>query len=171
MATASELTRAARERADKPPRDLEKLREYISHGAPGPHYYVILLGMHVFDLPRLLKSVQRGFPYQAFERFQKNTAWPYEGLIDWVQISHRTLTRRRQQGHLSSEESDRLLRASRLFAKTMELFEGDVDAAAEWLSKSQHALGGAVPVDVARTELGSREVESLIGRLEHGVYS
>jgi uncharacterized protein (DUF2384 family) len=35
----------------------------------------------------------------------------------------------------------------------------------------QPALGGETPIDVARTELGSREVENLAGRVEHGVYS
>jgi hypothetical protein len=33
------------------------------------------------------------------------------------------------------------------------------------------ALGGAVPLAVARTELGALEVERLIGRLEHGVFT
>jgi uncharacterized protein (DUF2384 family) len=32
-------------------------------------------------------------------------------------------------------------------------------------------LGGAVPLDVARTELGLREVETILDRLEQGVYS
>lgn len=171
MATTLEPIRTARETEEKLTRDLAKLRHFIAHGAPGPHYYVVLLGLQLFDLPRLLRSVEQGLAYQTFERFHKNTAWSYDALIDWVQISHRTLTRRRQQGRLSPEESDRLLRASRLFAKAIELFEGNPDAATEWLSTPQGALGGATPVDVARTELGSREVEGLIDRLEHGVYS
>jgi uncharacterized protein (DUF2384 family) len=35
----------------------------------------------------------------------------------------------------------------------------------------QPALGGATPIEVAQTELGSREIENLVGRIEHGVYS
>jgi putative toxin-antitoxin system antitoxin component (TIGR02293 family) len=171
MVTTLQPLHPLRETEEKVTPDVEKLRGFIAHGAPGPHYYVVLLGLRLFDLPRLLRSVEQGLSYQAFERFQRNTAWSYDDLIEWVQISHRTLTRRRQQGRLSPEESDRLLRASRLFAKAVELFEGNPDAATEWLSTPQPALGGAAPVDVARSELGGREVENLIDRLEHGVYS
>jgi uncharacterized protein (DUF2384 family) len=35
----------------------------------------------------------------------------------------------------------------------------------------QRALGGAVPVDIAKTEVGAREIENIIGRLEHGVFT
>jgi putative toxin-antitoxin system antitoxin component (TIGR02293 family) len=51
------------------------------------------------------------------------------------------------------------------------LFEGDRDAAVEWLTTPQTALGDRVPLDLARTEIGAREVERLVGRLDHGVFS
>jgi putative toxin-antitoxin system antitoxin component (TIGR02293 family) len=151
--------------------DVKKLRDFLAHGTPGPHYYVVLLGLQAFDLATIMRNVSRGLSYTALERFQRNTAWPHEQVIDWLQISPRTLTRRKQQGRLTPEESDRLLRASRIFAKAVELFEGDRNAAATWLVSPQHALGGALPVDFAKTDIGSREVEHLIDRLEHGVYS
>lgn len=151
--------------------DLKKLREFVLHGAPGPHYYAVLLGLQIYDVVRLMDRVERGFSYNALERFQRNIAWSYVDVLSWLQISQRTFTRRRKEGRLSPEESDRLLRASRIFAKAVELFEGDPDAAADWLSTSQHALGGAIPVDFAKTEIGAREVENLIERLEEGVFT
>jgi uncharacterized protein (DUF2384 family) len=51
------------------------------------------------------------------------------------------------------------------------LFKGERDAAVEWLTAAQPALAGAVPLDFARTDLGAQEVERLVGRLEHGVFS
>ena len=60
---------------------------------------------------------------------------------------------------------------SRVFARAIELFEGDDRAARRWLSAPQRALGGAVPLTLAKTEVGAREVERLVGRLEHGVFS
>jgi putative toxin-antitoxin system antitoxin component (TIGR02293 family) len=48
---------------------------------------------------------------------------------------------------------------------------GGIDEARQWLNSSQLGLGGAVPLDYAETELGAREVESLLGRIEYGVYS
>jgi putative toxin-antitoxin system antitoxin component (TIGR02293 family) len=64
-----------------------------------------------------------------------------------------------------------LLRTVRVFGKALMLFDGDVDAARTWLSTPAPALGDRTPEDVAATDLGAREVESLIGRLEHGVFS
>jgi putative toxin-antitoxin system antitoxin component (TIGR02293 family) len=58
-----------------------------------------------------------------------------------------------------------------LFGRTLELFEGDCDATTKWLTTSQAALGGGVPLDVARSEIGARQVERLVGRLEHGVFA
>jgi putative toxin-antitoxin system antitoxin component (TIGR02293 family) len=45
------------------------------------------------------------------------------------------------------------------------------EAGRQWLSSPQVGLGGAVPLEYAETELGAREVEHLLGRIEHGVYS
>jgi putative toxin-antitoxin system antitoxin component (TIGR02293 family) len=151
--------------------DLKRFRDFLIHGAPGPHYYAVLLGLQIYDLARLMERVERGLSFNALERFQRNIAWPYDDLLNWLQISQRTLTRRRKQGRLTPEESDRLLRASRIFAKAVQLFEGDPNAAAHWLSAPQRALGGAIPVDFAKSEIGSREVESLIERLEEGVFT
>ena len=59
----------------------------------------------------------------------------------------------------------------RVFGRALELFEGDSQAAERWLSSPRAALGGATPLELAKTEAGAREVEALIGRLEHGVFS
>ena|SRR5260221_13483661 len=168
MPTATSQLLAATAHTTK---DLEQFREFMRRGSPGPHSYVILLGLKRFDLPSLLRDVQRGFPYRAFERFSYNVALSQELITAFVDISQRTLTRRKQTGRLLPDESDRLLRASRLFGRALELFDGSRDAAVEWLTHPQPALGGATAVDLAGTDLGAREVERLIDRLEHGVYS
>lgn len=79
--------------------------------------------------------------------------------------------RRKGQGRLGTAESERLLRFSRLFVATVELFEGDAAAARRWLQTPKTALNHVTPLEMARTELGAREVEKLIDRLENGVYS
>ena len=35
----------------------------------------------------------------------------------------------------------------------------------------QRALGGAIPLRLAETDVGTRAVEALLGRMEHGVYT
>jgi len=152
-------------------RDIDQFREYVQRGAPGPHAYVILLGLDTFDPPDLLRAVKKGLSYRTFERFRRNTSLSFECVSDLIDVPRRTMTRRKRDGRFLPDESDRLLRASRLFGRTLELFEGDRDAATDWLTTPQPALGGAVPLDVARNEVGAREVERLVGRLEHGAFS
>ena len=157
--------------ADMPTNDLDRFRQYLRRGAPGSHAYVILLGLETFDPPDLLRAVKKGLSYRTFERFRRNTSLSFERITDLIDIPRRTMTRRKRDGRFLPDESDRLLRASRLFAKALALFEGDRDAATEWLTTAQTALGGTVPLDLAKSEVGAREVERLVGRLEHGVFS
>jgi putative toxin-antitoxin system antitoxin component (TIGR02293 family) len=132
---------------------------------------VVLLGLHTFESPQLLRSVERGLPYRTFERLVDNTTIPSDDALVLVGIPQRTLTRRKREGRFHQDESDRLVRASRIFGRALSLFEGDRDAARGWLSEPQKGLGGGVPLALARTELGALEVERLIGRLEHGVFT
>ncbi len=168
MATAEILVRPGVEPTTK---DVERFRRFLRRGAPGPHSYVILLGLETFDAPDLLRMVKRGFLYRTFERFLRNTSLPLDRMTALVDIPRRTLTRRKREGRFLPDESDRLLRASRLFGKTLALFEGERHAATEWLTTAQPALGGAAPIDLAKTDVGAREVETLIDRLEHGIFS
>jgi putative toxin-antitoxin system antitoxin component (TIGR02293 family) len=159
-----------RQSGPKPSKDLAHFTSLMNGGAGG-HFHVVLLGVKASDWPELMRIAARGLTYDSLEHFQRNTGIAYEKLLAWVQISPRTMARRKQQRRFLPGESDRLLRASRVFGKALELFEGDRDAASEWMLSPQPALGGATPIDVAQTELGSREIENLVGRIEHGVYS
>lgn len=53
--------------------------------------------------------------------------------------------------------------------EAIELFEGDQEAAARWLSDPARALGNKRPNDMMSSEEGVQQVRTLIGRLEHGV--
>jgi putative toxin-antitoxin system antitoxin component (TIGR02293 family) len=66
--------------------------------------------------------------------------------------------------------SDRLFRIASVYALAKEVLESG-DAAAEWLSESNRALHGRTPLELLDTEIGTREVELILQRLEHGVYS
>jgi putative toxin-antitoxin system antitoxin component (TIGR02293 family) len=162
----AQLSRAARST-----RDLDRFRHYLRRGAPGPYAYVVLLGLNAFDPPDLVTAVRKGFSYRTFERFRRNTALPVERVLALINIPRRTMTRRKRERRFHPDESDRLLRASRMFGRALALFEGDRDAANEWLTTPQPGLGGSPPLDLATSEVGALEVERLIGRLEHGVFA
>lgn len=128
-----------------------------------------LLGLPARGPLATARALEKGLPFDALARFQKVTGWSAVALSELLLIPSRTLLRRRDEGHLTFEESDRLARAARTFSRALALFEGDAAAARQWLEARQSALGGERPVDLARSDVGTREVEALIERLEHGV--
>ena len=96
---------------------------------------------------------------------------PAERLAPMLGISKATFHRRKGAGErLGSAESDRVVRFARLLGRAIKVF-GDIENAKQWLNAPQFGLGGAVPFDYAKTEVGAREVENLLGRIEYGVYS
>jgi putative toxin-antitoxin system antitoxin component (TIGR02293 family) len=117
----------------------------------------------------LVERVKAGLPFKAMVRFQERTGLSAAAVADLIQVPLRTLNRRKTEGRFTPDESDRLLRAARIFGLALDLFEGRDQEARQWLERSQPALGGATPLSLAATEVGGREVEELIGRLEHGI--
>jgi putative toxin-antitoxin system antitoxin component (TIGR02293 family) len=116
--------------------------------------------------------VKTGLPVAELDALRELLGLTMENLARRIGISIATLSRRRQSGRrLDAAHSDRVLRFARLFRLATELYDGDEGAARAWLSKPARALDGETPLDHAETEAGAREVEYLIGRLEHGVYT
>jgi putative toxin-antitoxin system antitoxin component (TIGR02293 family) len=139
--------------------------------ASSKFYYAALLGLKVRETSELIERIKEGLAYSSWEDFLHNTTLQKQDAAWLVQLTPRTLSRRKVEGRLHPDESDRLLRAARVFAQALELFEGDAEAARRWLTSSQPALGGANPIEYAATDVGGREVEALIGRIEHGIPS
>lgn len=153
-------------------KDLRAFREWIEqHRIPVESAHLALMGLTVEPTMRFAQEIMKGLPYSSLEHLQRNTGLPRQEMARLVHVKLRTLDRRRQEGRLEPDESDRAARLSRIFASALELFEYDVEATREWMSKERHALGGVTPWQMAETEPGAREVEALIGRLEHGVFS
>jgi len=93
-----------------------------------------------------------------------------ERLAGLLGMSRATLHRRKKAGQLDRMESDRLVRFMRLFARAVEALGGE-EGARSWLAAPAIAFQGECPLDFADTEVGAREVEALLIRLEHGVFT
>lgn len=122
------------------------------------------------SIPQLIARIRHGLPFRDLLSLQDDLDEPLDILARRLGISKATLHRRRAEGRLDQEESDRLVRFSRLMTKAAEVFES-TENARRWLGSPQVGLGGAVPLDYAETEIGARQVEDLLGRIEYGVYS
>jgi len=129
------------------------------------------LGLSAANPAELIRQLERGFSFKTLEALESRSGLALSRLAATIGIPERTLARRKVSRRLTPDESERLLRISTVFEDAVDLFEGDVTAAVNWLTTPRRALGDRPPLTYARTELGAREVENLIGRLEHGIFS
>ena len=118
----------------------------------------------------LIRAINQGLPWVEIEALQEILGVPLERLGPMLGISNATLHRRKIEGRLGREESDRVIRFARLMGRALEVLESESNAR-QWLSSAQYGLGGEIPLQFAETEVGAREVEDLLTRIEHGVYS
>ena len=118
----------------------------------------------------LIRKIQKGLRFSELETLQNSIGLPFEQLAAKLSISRSTLQRRKAAGRLSPDESDKVMRLSRLLEHATNVF-GDIERARAWLKFPQRGLGGAIPLDYAETEVGAREVDDLLGRIEYSVYT
>src|SRR5881409_1148874 len=118
----------------------------------------------------LIRQIQKGLPFSDLKVLQDSIDMPFEQLAAKLSISRSTLQRRKAAGRLSPDESDKVMRLSRLLEHATNVF-GDIERARAWLKFPQRGLGGAIPLDYAETEVGAREVDNLLGRIEYNVYT
>jgi putative toxin-antitoxin system antitoxin component (TIGR02293 family) len=114
----------------------------------------------------LREAIRDGFPHAVLEELMRASGLTLKELADALDLSSRSLQRRRH-GRLARFESDRLYRLARLLALARENL-GDAARATRWLKRANHALGGVAPIAAIDTELGARQVENLLGRIAYG---
>jgi len=124
----------------------------------------------VTTIRRQMEQIRAGLSFRAVQNLQKALDLPMERIASVLGMSRATLHRRKLQGKIDREASEKLVRYQSLLKKAEEVF-GDAENAREWLTHPQRGLGNAVPLEFAKSELGAGEVENLLGRIEYGVYS
>ncbi len=118
----------------------------------------------------MIEKVRDGLPFAEFHAMREMLGVTEERLGAWLGMSRATLHRRKKLGVLDRAESDRLVRYGRLFSHAVAAL-GGMEGARSWLAAPAIAFRGECPLDYADTEVGAREVDALLGRLEHGVFS
>jgi putative toxin-antitoxin system antitoxin component (TIGR02293 family) len=67
-------------------------------------------------------------------------------------------------------ESDRLYRVAYI-AYVAAATLGGLEPSRTWLSRPNRGLGGVSPLSLLDTDIGCRQVEELLARLNHGIFS
>lgn len=152
------------------PSPKKKTKTTISSDAPSRPSYGASAGLSFKDTGALIRQLKRGLPMTAFDHLQGAMAIPAKTLASAANIAVRTLNRRRKEGRLQTDESERLFRIAALYDRAIEVL-GAPERARAWFKEPKKALGMKTPLQYADTEPGAREVENLLGRLEYGVFS
>ena len=119
----------------------------------------------------LIGHIRSGLPYSALDAVAARFGLSTAELLQILGIPQRTLARRKKTQELAPDESDRLVRLARI-AAFAEQTHGNPVRAGRWLREPNSALGDTVaPIHWLDTDLGAREVEELLVRIAHGVYS
>lgn len=114
--------------------------------------------------------VHGGLPAAVVRHLAESTGTSLRLLQEITHIDRSTFSRRlKRQALLKVDESDRVARVARIAALAVEALGADVGL--DWLRESNVALGGRVPLEMLGTDAGARQVEQILGRVEHGVFS
>jgi putative toxin-antitoxin system antitoxin component (TIGR02293 family) len=157
------------------PGDLPTYRRHIAREAEmGSHASAldVVGGAAVVGAPvgagiDLVRLVRRGLPIGAVQ-FVLDSGRLTLAELDRIVLPRKTLTHRRRLGTLTPEQSDRLVRVARVLADAEETF-GSQEKAGAWLRRASVVLAGESPLQRLDTDEGAREVETLLGRIGHGI--
>jgi len=124
------------------------------------------LGTEVSSEADLARIVDRGIRLTVLRHVLRAGFSKQE--IERLIIPARTWRHRKTKREpLSTEESDRVVRLARIQALTEDAF-GDAAKANRWLREPLGILNGKSPLDVARTDSGTRLIEQIIAKLDWG---
>lgn len=144
---------------DRMPHELQAVIEELGGKAT--------LGRMLMTEHDMREAIREGFRPAVVEELMRASGLTLKELAEALDLSPRSLQRRRRTGRLARYESDRLYRLARIVALADE-FLGDHERAIRWLKRPNRALGGITPVAALDTELGARQVENILGRIAYG---
>jgi putative toxin-antitoxin system antitoxin component (TIGR02293 family) len=103
-------------------------------------------------------------PTSSLDHFA--TFWSLEPTYRYKIVPRATLSRRKT---LSPRHAELVSRLASISAQIIAFFGGDKEVARRFLTTPHPELAGKSPFERSLTEIGAREVEELIARIEHGL--
>jgi putative toxin-antitoxin system antitoxin component (TIGR02293 family) len=129
-----------------------------------------LENLATLDWPAAAALVKEGLSAGLLRKLADQLRLGLEDLAAPLNLTGRTLHRRLEEGRLSLDESERLFALNKIVAKATEVL-GSEEKAIHWLKSPVPALGGRTPLACAETQIGLREVEDVLTRIEDVAYS
>jgi putative toxin-antitoxin system antitoxin component (TIGR02293 family) len=118
-------------------------------------------------LDDLREAAKSGLPYASLETVIGKLRLGRDEAAAVLHLPQRTIARRKKEQRLQADESDRVLRLARIGAQASATL-GNEEKAAQWLRRPNRALGNRAPLELLDNDIGTRQVEEILGRMEHG---
>jgi putative toxin-antitoxin system antitoxin component (TIGR02293 family) len=149
------------------------MSRHMARRAEAPDVLAFLGGRKALGLaPRIqadyIEMVRTGLPYEALRALVRELGLSLKDVQRVLQLSPRSL-QRRKAARLTRVESERL-RLARVAAHASYVL-GDRAAALRWLTRTNRALAGDVPLRLLDTDVGADEVLEVLDRALYGVYT
>ena len=120
------------------------------------------------QLERLRQAAEAGLPVDAVKVLQAELKrFGVQRPSDFVNRIVSRATRQRRD-RLNREESEVVLRVAAVMALAVYVW-GEEPGAAVFLTHPHRMLGGAVPIEMALSEVGARHVEDILWGLHYGL--
>jgi putative toxin-antitoxin system antitoxin component (TIGR02293 family) len=129
-----------------------------------------LAQLETITRPELIEVISAGLPSALARELATDLEISMEDMAGLLRLTPRTWQRRLEQGRLGLAESERLWELTELFFRAVDVL-GNQGEAAQWFKSPLQALGWVAPLWFARSSVGIRELEKILGRIEHGVFS
>ena len=122
---------------------------------------------------KLIEIIRKGIDYSLLEKLQEDLDLSTGEMGEVIDIAPRTLSRRRKEGRLAKDESDRVVRIGRLWEKALDVFNGNEERARRWFKAPAFSLGNKTPLEFADTEPGDYAIDIYdpISQLPDGGFS
>jgi len=111
-----------------------------------------------------------GLPKKALLSLAARIDLSLKVIAGLVNITERTIQRKKDLDHLSKPVSEQLLQLAEAFSRGEEVF-GSLDRMKQWLTAPNKALDDTPPFDFLSSRFGIQMVLDELGRIEHGVIS
>jgi putative toxin-antitoxin system antitoxin component (TIGR02293 family) len=125
------------------------------------------LGVEIASEVDLARVVSARIPLRALVYVQRNGFFSDAELQHFVIPARTRRHRREKKERLTVDESDRLVRLTRIQALAEDVFADSVKAN-RWLREPLGELGGTPPLELAQTEAGARVVEQILAKVDWG---
>ncbi|WP_169719481.1 type II RES/Xre toxin-antitoxin system antitoxin [Olivibacter sitiensis] len=130
-----------------------------------------LLGIRIKTDFDLIKLSNQGITKASLDALVSFLGMPRKAFVEGIlDMSVKTIERKKDTDRLDRHTSSHLIEIAKVVEHAMEVFE-DEEKVRDWLATPNRALNGMCPIELFSMPTGLGLIDTILGRIEEGVYS